>query len=253
MRRFPLFGRRSGNSSSASSASLTKALCDAVQIARVLAELDWLSDALELETALDNDQSPQPARLQGMITELCDFLNSLANQEIGEILEAEAGGLPLTSAMPGLLGISAGASDLERIAALLRRGGPNMRRLAAGIMAKAKHSQADQVLLDMAHFACDQCLKMGRLSVDEQADMDRARHHLQEAGAMPTPLWTTEGAEDNCGLRVRHDHETRWHSDGRVAVAFPRLHRPGHSLHRVQLYRARCEWPVGLRRFQRRW
>jgi len=179
----------------ASRASLTGALRDVSQIARVITELDWLRDALELEAAIENDQSPQPFRLQAIINELCDFLNSLATEEIGEISgETETDGLPPASAMPGMLDTAVGASDIERVAASLQKGDPNMQHLAAGIVAKAKHSQADQALLNMAHLACDQCLKIGGLSVDKQANMDRARHHLQEAGAMPTPPWTAEKA-----------------------------------------------------------
>jgi len=179
----------------ASRASLTKALCDVGQIARVITELDWLRDVLEVEAALENDQSPQPARLLGIIMELCNFLNCLANEEIGEILDgAETDGLGLASAAPGLLWTEAAESDLERVAALLRSGGANMRRLAAGVLTKAKHSRADQALLNMAYFGCDQCLKIGRLSVDAQANMDRARYHLQEAGAMPTPVSIAEEA-----------------------------------------------------------
>ena len=158
----------------ASRASLTKALRDVSQIARVIAELDWLRDALELETAIENDQSPQPARLQAIITELCDFLSCLANEEIGEIPgDAETDGSPLASAMPGMLGM-ADASDLERVAAFLRKDRSNMPQLAGGAIAKAKHSRGDQALLDTAHFACDQCLKFGGLSVDEQANMEQS-------------------------------------------------------------------------------
>jgi hypothetical protein len=60
---------------------------------------------------------------------------------------------------------------------------------------KVKHSRADQALLDMAHFACDQCLKIGGLSVEEQTNMDRSRHHLLEAGAMAIPSSTPEEVE----------------------------------------------------------
>ena len=176
--------------------SLTKALPDVSQIARVIAELDWLRGALELETACENDQSPQPARLQAIITELCDFLSCWANEETGETPgDAETDGSPLPSTMPGMLGM-ADASDLERVAAFIGKDRSNTPPLAAGAIAKAKHSRGDQALLDAAHFACDQCLKFGGLSVDEQENMDRARTCLQKAGAMPAPRWTAGRAED---------------------------------------------------------
>src|SRR5271163_4986290 len=135
--------------------SLRKALRDVGQIARIVAELEWLREALELEAAVENDQSPQPARLQAIITELCDFLACLANEEIAEIPgDAEADGSPLASAKPGMLSM-ADVSDLERVAAFLRRGRVNKLQLASGAVAKAKHSRGDQALLDTAHIACD--------------------------------------------------------------------------------------------------
>jgi hypothetical protein len=180
-----------------SRASVMKALPDVGQIARVIAELDWLRGALEHEAAIENDQSPQPARLQAIITELCDFLSSWANEEVGEIQgDKEPGGSPLPSAMPGILGMAA-ASDLERVSGFLRKDRSNAPPLAASAIAKAKHSRGDQALLDMAHFACEQCLKFGGLSVDEQANMEQARDYLQKAGAVPTPVWTAERTEDD--------------------------------------------------------
>jgi hypothetical protein len=181
----------------ASRASLRKALRDVGQIARVIAELEWLRGALELEAAIENDQAPQPARRQAIITELCDFLSCLANEEIGEIPgDAETDGSPLGSAMPEMLGI-ADVSDVERVAALRSKGRSNMPQLAGGAIAKSKHSRGDQALLSTAHFACDQCLKFGGLTVDEQANMERARDYLQKAGAVPAPPGTAGRMEDD--------------------------------------------------------
>src|SRR5260370_42567220 len=66
----------------ASRASMTKALSDVGQIARVIAELDWLREALELGAAIENDQSLQPARLHAIICELWVFLNPLTTPDI---------------------------------------------------------------------------------------------------------------------------------------------------------------------------
>jgi hypothetical protein len=178
-------------------ASLRKALRDVGQIARVMAALDWLRDALEREAAVENDPSPQPAQLQAMITELFDFLSRLANEEIDETPgDAKTDGSPLGSAMPEMPGMAA-ASDLERVAAFRPKDRPNMPQFAGGAIAKSKHSRGDQALLDTANFACDQCLKFGGLSVDEQANMKQARDYLQEAGAVPAPLWTAGRTEDD--------------------------------------------------------
>ena len=181
----------------ASRIPITKALRDVGQIARVIAELDWVRDALELEAAVESDQSSQPARLQAIITELCDYLSRLANEEIGETPgDAESDGSPLGSAMPEMLDMAA-ASDVERIASPRPKDRPNITQLADGAIAKSKHSRGDQALLDTAHFACGQCLTFGGLSVDEQANMERARDCLRKAGAVPAPLETAESREDD--------------------------------------------------------
>jgi hypothetical protein len=177
--------------------SLTKALRDVGQIARIIAELEWLREILELEAAVENDQSPQAARLQAIITELCDFLSSLANEDITEIPgDAETNGSRPASVMPGMLGM-ADAPDLQRVSAFLRKDRSYTPQLAGGAIAKAKHSRGDQALLDTAHFACEECLNLDGLSVHEQANMEQARDYLQKAGAMPAPLWTAGRTEDD--------------------------------------------------------
>jgi hypothetical protein len=89
------------------------------------------------------------------------------------------------------------ASDLERVAAFGRKDRSYTPPLVDGTIAKAKYSRGDQALLDTAHFACDQCLKFGGLSVDEQANMEQARDYLQKAGAVPAPPWTPGRTEDD--------------------------------------------------------
>jgi hypothetical protein len=175
----------------------TKALRDVGQIARVIADLDWVRDGLELEAAVENDQSLQPARLQSIITELCDFRSRLANEEIGETPSyAESDVSPLGSAMPEMLGMAA-ASDVERVAFLRPKDRPNITQLADCAIAKSNHSRGDQALLDTAHFSCDQCLKLQGLSVGEQANMELARDYLRKAGAVPAPLGTAGSMEDD--------------------------------------------------------
>jgi hypothetical protein len=157
-------------------------LCDVGQsVARVIADLDWLRDTLGLEAANDDEQSQQRAQLQAIITELCDFLSSYANQRIDEILgETDANGSSFGWAMPETP--AAGSSDLEGIAASSRKGRSDTRQHDDEIM-KAKHSRTDQGLLDIAHSACNQCLEIDGLSVDERTNLEQARHHLRAAGA----------------------------------------------------------------------
>jgi hypothetical protein len=176
---------------------IRKALRDAGQIARVIADLDWIRDTLELEAAVEDDQSSQPARLQAIITELCDFLSRLVSEEIGENPgDAESDGSQLGSAMPEMLGMAA-ASDVERVVSLRPKDRLNITQLADGTIAKSKHSRGDQALLDTAHFACSQCLTFGGLSVNDRANMEQARDGLRKASAVLAPLGAAGSREED--------------------------------------------------------
>jgi hypothetical protein len=170
----------------ASCAALTKAIGDVGRIAQIILELDWLQELLEIEAVMEGDDSSQPARLQAIITELCNFLSELVAEGSDEILddtEIEAGSRSLDA--PELLAMAAGARGVACVTALLKIGNSKMQKLAAGLLAKAKHSQGDQALADMAHYACDKCMKIGGLSAEDEQHMDRARDHLRKAGAVP--------------------------------------------------------------------
>jgi hypothetical protein len=178
--------------------AITKALWDVCHAVRVIMELEWLKDALDLEAAMENDDSSQGARLQTIITELCDFLSALVTEETGELVnDAEEGGSSVASAMPGMLAMAAGVSGISRLAALLQKGSPNMRELSNRFLVKAKHSRSDQALLDVAYFACDKCRKIDGLTADESENLGRARDHLRDAGAVPISDPGTEPADDD--------------------------------------------------------
>jgi hypothetical protein len=187
----------------ASSAALTKALCDVGHVAQIIHDLDWLQDALEVEAAIEGDDSPQPPRLQSIISELCGFLNALVAEETSELLgDAQMDDECLPQRTAELIAMTASAPGAGRIAALLKTGNPHMQKLAAALLAKslplakagAKHSQGDQALVDMALCACEKCLKMDGLSVEEKAHMVGACDHLREAGATPSETSTVDAA-----------------------------------------------------------
>ncbi|MBV8089821.1 MAG: hypothetical protein JO139_09655, partial [Alphaproteobacteria bacterium] len=174
-----------GDDAKASCAAMTKALWDVGRIAQIILELDWLRDALEIEAAMEDDQSPQPLRLQAIIGELCSFLNALVAEETGEIVETVHSGLgPSGLDTAKLLRCAAGRRGAARIAMLLNTQDPEMQHLATCLLAKAKHSHADQALADMALYACDKCMEIDGLPVDEREHLSKARGHLLEAGAV---------------------------------------------------------------------
>jgi hypothetical protein len=175
-----------GDDAKAACAALTKALWDVGRIAQIIVQLDWLHDALEIAASMEGDASPQPARLQAIIGELCGFLNALVAEETGELLEnlqtaAGSCGLDATKLLASIT-----PEGAARLGALLNTGSSNMQQIATRLLAKAKHSRADQALADMALYACDKCMEIDGLPAEAKEHIGSARGHLLEAGAAPT-------------------------------------------------------------------
>jgi hypothetical protein len=175
----------------ASSAALAKAIWDVGRIAQIIGDLYWLQDELEDMAAVGDDAPGQPPRLQSMISELYGCLNTLVAAEMAELLGgAQMDGEDLAQLTSELITMTAGVPGAARFAALLNLGNPNMQKLAAALLAKAKHSQGDQALADMALYACDSCLKIDGLSVLEKGHLANALDSLRDAGAAP-PVTST--------------------------------------------------------------
>ena len=116
-------------------------------------------------------------------------------EETGELLgDAQLDDECLPQRAAELIAMTASAPGATRIAALLKTGNPHMQKLAAALLVKAKHSQGDQALVDMALCSCDRCLKIDGLSVEENAHMARACDHLREAGAAPSEISSLHAA-----------------------------------------------------------
>jgi hypothetical protein len=169
----------------ASCGALTKALSDVGRVAQIITELDWLQDLLEIRAMMEADVAPQSVQLQAIINDLRSFLNELVVEESDEILDnpqMEAGAD--SSDVGEFLAMAADARGAARITALLKTGNSKMQMFAASLLAKAKHSQGDQALVDMAHYACEKCLQIGGLSVEEEQHMREAHERLRQAGAV---------------------------------------------------------------------
>ncbi len=191
-------GKKAGRS--AAHCALTKALWDVGQVARIILDLNWLKESLAVEAAMEADDSPQPARLQGIIVELCDFLNALVAEETGEILDdAEAAGAPEPGAAETII-VAGGARGAALIANLCRAQSPKMRKLAAAILAKAKHSDGDQAMLDLAYRAVDKCAGMDGLLFAEKSHLAQARDALKAAGAAAATMDATIDTARNLEL-----------------------------------------------------
>ncbi|HEY3910385.1 MAG TPA: DUF6582 domain-containing protein [Stellaceae bacterium] len=186
-------GNKAGRNSA--QVALTKALWDVGHVARIILDLDWLEDSLAVEAAMEGDDSPQPARLQAIIAELCGFLNALVAEETEEILDdTEISGAPGGPDMEEVLTMAAGTAGTAHVADLCRVRGPKLQKFAAGLIAKSKHSVGDQALLDLAYHAVDKCIGMDGLLFAEKSRLGQARDALKAAGAAPS-----EGTTANTG------------------------------------------------------
>ncbi|HEY1257771.1 MAG TPA: DUF6582 domain-containing protein [Stellaceae bacterium] len=191
------------------SLSLRKALADVGRVAAIILDLDWLAETLSVEAAMEGDNSPQPARLQEIVAELCGFLNALVAEETREILyNAEEGDASIDTAAYGVLATAAGAAAADLVADICKRKGPRMQKFADAVLAKspalakigAKHSQSDQALLDLACHAADRCIGMPVLTARERDHMEQVCDALQAAGAVPDEEATVNTA-GNSGVR----------------------------------------------------
>jgi phage head maturation protease len=191
-------GQKAGRN--AARAALTKALWDVGQVARIILDLDWLKQSLAVEAAMEADNSPQPARLQAIIIELCDFLNALVAEETSEILDdAESAGESEGGAVE-TMALAGGARGAMLVAELCRAQNPKMRKFAAAILAKAKPSDGDQALLDLAYHAVEKCSGMDGLLFAEKSHLAQARDALKAAGASTSTEATVDTA-GNAALR----------------------------------------------------
>ena len=168
----------------AAHAALIKAQWDLAEVARVIVDLNRLKDALGFEATTENDNSPQPAQLREMIMELCEFLSALAGGEMSESSSETVGdGSPVSPGKPGRLAMVSGGIETARIAALRENEKPKIQVVAPDFIAKARNSLEDQVLVDMATLACDNCIGTGGFSAAEQEHIRKARGHLRRAAA----------------------------------------------------------------------
>ncbi|MFI4947769.1 MAG: DUF6582 domain-containing protein [Alphaproteobacteria bacterium] len=69
------------------SGNARKSLAEVERLAQVIIDLDWLSQTIAVEAAIEADDSPLAPRLQAIIAELCDFLQSLVAEESAELMD----------------------------------------------------------------------------------------------------------------------------------------------------------------------
>lgn len=70
---------------------MQKGMDSIARAACLIQELDWLQSCIEYEADYENDGSPQPQKLDGIIAQLCSFLKDLVEEETGEMVAAGMG------------------------------------------------------------------------------------------------------------------------------------------------------------------
>jgi phage head maturation protease len=159
--------------------ALKKHLADVGCIAETILRLDWLKDCLMTEAAMEGDESPQPARLAGIIDELCGFLNALVAEETAELREGDDDDDTMMGPM-----------EMAAIAVSLRKAGLDGRAR----LFKARHSMGDQALLDCAHMAVKAARGIDGLKAEERDHLDEAMKCMKAAGAT---VHSTQNTADN--------------------------------------------------------
>jgi hypothetical protein len=155
------------DSKKAAAALVAKHLSDIGGVAYTILDLRRLKERLEMEAAIEGDDSPQPAKVQALIEELCQFLEALVAEETQEIIDGEEAP---DFALPQIfLALPAGA--------LKKRLSERLAKLGA------RHSREDQARLDLAHHAVAMARAMPGLSKDDDMHLEEAQKCLKAAGA----------------------------------------------------------------------
>jgi hypothetical protein len=158
---------------------IAKSLYDVGRVASMILELNWVRDSLEFEAEIERDDSPQPARMAGIISELCGFLNALVAEETSELLADADDGDGLGMCMPPMA--------MSAVAASLRKTITDIEKveLLVELLEKvgARHNKSDQAHLDTIAFALHKAMGLGTAKRAELAAMGKAHKAVLDIGA----------------------------------------------------------------------
>jgi HK97 family phage prohead protease len=171
----------------AAAESLRKGLGDIGRLAAIILDLDWLQEQLAGEAAMERDDSPQPARLQALIGELCDLLNDLVAEETTELTDG------------------AGASDpvapQELVAMAAEVAGPAL----ADLLRKSRHRQQGRDVAEagaLAKALADNAA-LRKTVAEIVPRLDRLAQRVEELAETPLPPLTV--ARGAASLSKRED------------------------------------------------
>ncbi len=123
---------------------------------------------------MEGDDSPQPARLQAIITELCGFLNALVAEETAEILS----GTEIQPDTEAPMSLAASIGSLDKAAATV------VRELMDKIeKAGARHDASHQLMMDVAAMASKRAMGMDGAKKSDRVHMANFNKAVLDAGA----------------------------------------------------------------------
>ncbi len=129
---------------------------------------------------MENDDSPQPARLQAIIAELCAWLNAHVAEETSELLtDADVGD------GPGMTDL--GAMAMGAVIRTLRKTISDTQKVELLVdqleKAGARHNKVDQAHLDTIAYALHKAMGIGTAKRAELAAMGKAHRAVLDIGA----------------------------------------------------------------------
>ena len=187
----------------ASTATLCKGLADVARIAELIQSLDWVRESLEAEAAIEGDASPQPARLQEIVGELCDFLNALVAEETAELVEGD-------EVAPQSVLTAAGAADGRVLQALRKSGRSELAERMAGVPAIRSDGH-------------DENAPLIKVLAEIVPRLDRLAKRVEDIATTPLPPLTMARPAHLSGVSKERDGAGGRISAEEVAAAFAKM------------------------------
>jgi HK97 family phage prohead protease len=202
----------------AAQVEMKKHLADVGFVAQTILQLDQLQDILAQEAIVEGDARQAPTHLGSIVDDLCSFLDALVAEETAEI---KADSEDMSGAGDGMA--------MSAIATSLRKSGLRGRAKAFDALAKARHGQGDQALLDMAHQAVKAARAMPGLTKAEGEHLDECTKSLKAAGANEPAHVESEGGPPATHADVESTQDTGHNAVHPAPKAAPpkQEYRPG--------------------------
>jgi tRNA threonylcarbamoyladenosine modification (KEOPS) complex Cgi121 subunit len=198
-------------SEKASRANIAKSLWDIGDIAMMIAALRRIEENLELEAAMEGDESSAPAKARDCCAQLCQFLRDLVAEETAEVLEGTEIDEPV--------GLSVKA--LHDITDAILKSIPDPQKaeslVTTLLKAGAKHSARDQHILDLAAAAVHKAMNLASVTKGDRMHLADCHKAVLDAGATDLgadgrEMLTDSNPEQGAGSATQHSTTDTGHN-----------------------------------------